>query len=412
MPGWWLSGAAVDLDFINDRYYDSATAAPRTALNFLSISRASIGYARSTGGVLTQFATDTLRRSDLGLLVEDARTNILKASQDLTGGDWSTQNVSITANSTNAPDGTATADTITPDVTNNVHRHNTVGAGGSIANGSSVTFSCYVKPNGYSYVGFHCVDLTSNYHARFDLTGSGSVIALTGGDVAFSSGSVESLANGFFRVTATINSWNGPDSGGFRIVVLPNNSTGVITTWTGDGSSGIYAWGAQMEVGAFPSSYIPTTTTSATRADDQANFIGNALTIHNTDAGGSLVIQMQGVPNSTTISPSFLIANGGELIFINGSNTVSFVGGGTHTTANTAKRPNLDKMGYSWAIPNMSGVLNGGTVVTASDDITHVGSTPGLGGGSAGGNRCFGYITRCTLWNTRLADATLQALTA
>ena len=78
---WWLTDASIDLDLSNARYYDSSD--PTVAVtDFLSCSRASIGYAKNAEGTLTQFGNDTLRITDLGLLVEDARTNYVLYSQE------------------------------------------------------------------------------------------------------------------------------------------------------------------------------------------------------------------------------------------------------------------------------------------------------------------------------------------
>ena len=67
---------SVDMDFVNGRYYGGTTA------SLLSCSRASIGYAKNADGTLTQFGNDTLRISvGTGLLVEDARTNVVLMEQ-------------------------------------------------------------------------------------------------------------------------------------------------------------------------------------------------------------------------------------------------------------------------------------------------------------------------------------------
>ena len=123
MPGWWLANASVDMDFRRGLYYDSSTANPRAATNFLSCSRASIGYAKNADGTLTQFGNDALRIGvGTGLLVEDARTNDMEYSQDFTpSGGWSSVALlSITGGFT-APDGTTTAQKVIPDTANASH---------------------------------------------------------------------------------------------------------------------------------------------------------------------------------------------------------------------------------------------------------------------------------------------------
>lgn len=77
MPGWWLSGASIDMDFRRGLYYDSSTPNPRAATDFLSCSRASIGYAKTSTGTWTAFASNELRITDLGFLNEESRTNYL-----------------------------------------------------------------------------------------------------------------------------------------------------------------------------------------------------------------------------------------------------------------------------------------------------------------------------------------------
>lgn len=72
---WQLAGAAIDLDFANNRIYPSGAFT-----DYLSCSRASDGYAKNSAGSWVQFSSNTLRATDLGSLIEDARTNYLLQS--------------------------------------------------------------------------------------------------------------------------------------------------------------------------------------------------------------------------------------------------------------------------------------------------------------------------------------------
>ena len=80
ITGWvrvadWIT-AATDLDFVHDRYWHAGGFA--TLPGAIGVSRASSGYAASLSGQWTGFADDVARRTDRGLLVEEARTNALR----------------------------------------------------------------------------------------------------------------------------------------------------------------------------------------------------------------------------------------------------------------------------------------------------------------------------------------------
>lgn len=78
---WWLAGSTIDLWFSQSKYFDSAVGDGVPVTNYLSISRASTGYAKNSSGTWISFGNDTLRITDLGLLIEGSRTNNLLNSE-------------------------------------------------------------------------------------------------------------------------------------------------------------------------------------------------------------------------------------------------------------------------------------------------------------------------------------------
>lgn len=198
----------------------------------------------------------------LGLLVEEQRTNLCLQSEDLSTT-WTTAAASVTTNIDVAPDGTLTADRIIADTTNAFH-----GVNQSIAvvTGTAYTFSVYAKAYGNNFlrIGFSSARF-SNALAYFDLS-TGSVGTVTGGTAT-----ITLVGNGWYRCafTATCTS-TGTSSHSLIYTSQSDNQS----QYTGDGWSGLLAWGSQFEAGAFPTSYIATTSASVTRNADVASMTG------------------------------------------------------------------------------------------------------------------------------------------
>ena len=168
-----------------------------------------------------------------------ARYNLLTYSEDFgNAAVWNPNNFTLTTNATTAPDGTATADLLVP--TTGATYHQLIQAMTSAVSGATYVASYYVKPNGYTKVTIVENQITGNY-VTYDLSGAGTVVSTSG-----ATGTVTALANGWYRITHTSN------AGGttFRpdLWVLPNSyvSGTPVFTWSGDGTSGVYAWGAQL----------------------------------------------------------------------------------------------------------------------------------------------------------------------
>lgn len=207
-----------------------------------------------------RFDFDPVTGEAKGLLIEEQRTNLLTYSRDFANGVWAKTNVSITANTAISPDGTVTASTLAPSagtgVTGRVQRTF------SSTTGQMYTFSIYAKQKEVRYVRVLSTGATSStVDAYFDLqtASSGYANGVTT--------SVTKVAFGYvlcsISIPATVTG-----TGTVYVQTVAAMGSPVITT---DGTSGIYIWGAQLEAGSFPTSYIPTTTAQVTRAADVAS---------------------------------------------------------------------------------------------------------------------------------------------
>jgi hypothetical protein len=135
----------------------------------------------------------------------------------------------------------------------------------TVVNSSAYSQSIFVKQNGRTKIGFRDSQGSGKY-ASFNLT-NGTLIEQNGD--AFS---INTFTNGWYRISVTMNAsgtlWKP------TLYLLPDSyTTGSpqLSTYTGDGVSGIYIWGAMLEQQAFSTSYIPTAGTTITRAAETCN---------------------------------------------------------------------------------------------------------------------------------------------
>jgi hypothetical protein len=208
-----------------------------------------------------------------GLLIEEQRTNLLLQSEDFSTT-WSiTGTASISTNVTSSPAGTITADkfilgdTIT---SGNAAFFQSVT---KAATATTYTTSVFVKAaefNSLRLVFRDTATAGNNVEAYFNAaTGAIASGPTANGTFTGASATISAVGNGWYRVTLT-GTTSTETSVNVRMLVY-QNGTG---TATGNGFSGIFIWGAQLEAGAFATSYIPTTTTALTRNADAASMTG------------------------------------------------------------------------------------------------------------------------------------------
>jgi hypothetical protein len=185
-------------------------------------------------------ATTATRVNSAGL-VELVPYNLVQYSEQFNNAAWTKTDTTVTANATTAPDGTLTADRLIESATTNTHRILQ-----SISTSGTNTYSIYVKYNGRRYFGIRFFADASNYSAQlFDVQNGVIGNKLESGIT--STATMTSVGNGWYRcsIVANVSSIN------FLTFLSTTNvvDNAVGNVYTGDGTSGVFLWGAQAELG-------------------------------------------------------------------------------------------------------------------------------------------------------------------
>jgi hypothetical protein len=206
----------------------------------------------------------------LGLLIEEQRTNLLYHSEAFDNGYWSKENTNVTSDQIVAPDGTNSADKIIEANTTNTFHFVTK----SMSTSAGVkTFSAYFKK---AERGFAALTLRVDGGAKrlaviFDLTNGTVADTLTYGSPTQTNSTIENAGNGWYRCSVTAYH---SATGNIIALLSPqddgNGGGNINMDYAGTVGYGVYAWGAQLESGAFPTSYIPTSGSTVTRNSDFA----------------------------------------------------------------------------------------------------------------------------------------------
>jgi len=410
-PDWVLSGANVDLDFAGNRYWDGDNQVSLAAL--ATCSRASIGYATTADGNLVQFPVNAIRVTTKGLLVEEARTNLLLQSQTLDNATWNKTRSSITANVATAPDGTVTADKLVEDTSGGSFDVNQTVT--KAASSLPYTYSFYAKAGERTRTDPIVGNVGGGFFVVFDISGGQAVNSGNfGTGWTLTSTGVELLAGGWRRCWMTGTTDAGTDINAKNELDNGTGSAAISDGYAGDGASGLYLWGAQLEQASFPTSYIPTTGATVTRAADVVRGSGS---LQSTIAPGSVfsvAIQMDGMPGAAGLGYKTLLNPGTDAtidyLYTPPSDNTQVRDTSAASTLNASAAGQSTSMPFGTALGcnalGRSLVMSGGT--PASDSVAWTGgdSTPVyIGSGLASIEFTNAYMRRISAWNARLPDA-------
>ncbi|MGL4755990.1 MAG: phage head spike fiber domain-containing protein [Aeromonadaceae bacterium] len=238
-------------------YGDEIKVGSYVVARMASFSRASGATYIDKSGKLVTAAINEPRFEKEGLLIEGQSTN--QVVNSLFTSDWSQVRSAIEQNATTSPDGTNNAIKLRCDSTANTsHR---TGPSVTYTPGTTYTASVFVKPAELNQISFRFFDtgFGSSLSVMFTLDGNGSVNTPAG-----TSGSITKLTNGWYRISASREATVAVTGGAITFDLVKNDSM----NFDGDGVSGVYLYGGQIEALPFATSYIPTNGAAATRAAD------------------------------------------------------------------------------------------------------------------------------------------------
>jgi len=373
----------------------------------------SSGLIGTFGTGVPAFVHDPVSLARRGLSVEGSRTNSALRSEDWTVSPWAafSANVSNSTISGGNPSGGASALLIVPDA----------GAGDKFV-GQELTsqdlsvarvLSVFLKAGGLTTFGVRLRNnaQTIGIQANFDLVAGTATASNFGGPTSAITPIIEAYPNGWWRCTV-----GGALSGTTETLRIRIGQSA-----THDGTSGVYGWGAQLEPGSRPTSYIPTEATAVTRAADSA--VADATGWVAAGQGTLIAVgrRLRGAANARLVELNDGTSDQRLTVIQTSTGNVrvdaSGFGGGV-STGNLGVQPEgaplAMAVAYQVGQPLRVSVSGGAATSGSSGAASIVPDFTRLRIGRAIGNTDFwdGTISRVLYYPTPLSDAEIQAITA
>jgi|688.fasta_scaffold178186_2 hypothetical protein len=389
----------------------------------ITFTRASGATYFDANGVL-QTATNNTPRFDhdpangasRGLLIEESRSNLHLYSQDFSQGWVATASSALAVDSTQTGlDGTLSVGAFTCSDDTQISRRLRPLNDIAIVSGTEYTFSAYLKPiNGWPMAMLHFstgVGVVSQYGiATFNLL-TGTVASTVLGTAT-----ITAAGNGWYRCSLT-SSGNLFTTVRPKIVLVDSSDDTAAEAVTGITGAGVYVWGAQLEAGLFPTSYIPTTTAAATRAADSAVvtpissfYNGTESTVFSETSAASVafdstVLAINNTTQNEQLDHRYGIAGLNTRVRVGGVNQAAFTLGSAPVSGTVYKLIGAYKQN------DFAFSVNGSTASTDSLGDMPTGLSQMEIGRRTNSGILTGHIRKLAYWPKRLSDTLLQQLT-
>ncbi len=343
-----------------------------------------------------------------GLLIEGARTNLLTYSEDFST--WSKFATTVTANAAVAPDGATTADKVVEN-TGTSARTMTRSAVVTPPASTAYTISAFVKAGGRTRFQLRMYgSFTVNPTINVNLTAATATVQ----QGSVSNPSIVAVGNDWYKCSFTSTTDN---TNPLSLQFLLQDDAGA-STYLGDGTSGIYIWGAQMEAGSFATSYIKTENATATRALDLAEI--NVSNFINKSAGTFLATFNYSDPTNADNNYVFSGSSNARVFYNNAGNSVwQTYDGSAGTTFGDVDSGEVYKLAVAVKTDSNISTAKNGTIQTTRTVntalMTSIEAYPLLAIGGASSSSSYqklnGHIKSIQYYPRRLTDAQIQRLT-
>jgi hypothetical protein len=413
----------LDLDFVNSKTLDPRITFTRgSGGSYVDVN----GLIKYAGVNEPRFDHDPITSESLGLLTELTRTNILTYSQNFDDVSWSknfdeTLATIIFSNSIIAPDGSLTGTKLVE--SENIFQHYIF----KNRSGSNeiVTLSIFCKEAERTKVALQLSNFFNDAATVIFNLVNGQIESVLGSSIDYTNISAGTIPypNGWYRCYLTaqkeaINLINNPT------ISIVNENNNLI--YDGDGFSGIYIWGAQLEIAEAvtdisPTSYIPTQNSTRTRASDFARVIGNEFSkFYNSNNSGTIFVSAKEYSGRNS-SPFWFNAgsNNRGIAYRRLGTNVSFDyrGDVSRNVAVVGGIPinKTNKVAISFNTEQSNASANGSIVESSfSSPINVTINQLRIGFSQIGGTTPFywyGHVQKLSYWNRLLSNSQLQALT-